>query len=134
MKNLRQMKKRTLMSMLFLSVSLAAFAFAPQAWILSWSVTDITPRSAHLVVEHENTQYFELTIRKSDGERVGYFRREINSLYPGDVIYSVMDIENLQPNTTYTLFVLVESCRDEVGHYTTDFEYITFTTPSEVQP
>ena len=134
MKTLRQMKKRTLMSMLFLSVSLAAFAFAPQAWILSWSVTDITSNSAHLVVEHENAQYFELTISKSDGESVGYFRREINSLYPGDIVYSIMDIENLRPNTTYTLKVIVESCRDEVGHFTTDFEYITFTTPSEVQP
>ena len=132
MKNLRQMKKRTLMSILFLSVSLAAFAFAPQVWILSWSVTNVTSRSAHLVVEHEGATHFELRIYNSEGIPVGGVSKEINSFYPGDVIYSVMDLENLQPNTTYTLRITVTGFPGETQGANKDSRDISFTTDSEV--
>ena len=134
MKTLRQMKKWTLMSVLLCGISLAAYAFAPQVWILSWSVTNVTSRSAHLVVEHEGATHFELRIYNSEGIPVGGVSKEINSFYPGDVIYSVMDLENLQPNTTYTLRITVTGFPGETQVPNKDIEEITFTTESEVQP
>ena len=134
MKTLRQLKKRTLMSMLFLGVSLAAFAFAPQVWILSWSVTNITSNSAHLVVEHEGAKQFKLEILTLDGECVGGISKYTDSINPEDIIYSVMDIVNLQPSTTYRLKITVTGFPDETGQSDDDVENIYFTTASEVQP
>ncbi|MBR6495928.1 MAG: hypothetical protein IKT28_02300 [Rikenellaceae bacterium] len=134
MKNLRQMKKWTLMSVLLCGISLAAYAFAPQVWILSWSVTNVTSRSAHLVVEHEGATHFQLEIYDSDDRYVGGISKDINSFYPGDVIYSVMDLENLRPNTTYTLRITVTGFPGETQEPNKDVEEISFTTDSEVQP
>ena len=134
MKTFRQMKKWTLMSVLLCGISLAAYAIIPQVRILWWSVTSITSNSAHLVVEHEGATQFELKILTLDGERVGGISRDIDSINPEDVIYSIMDLVNLQPNTTYRLEITVTGFPDETGQRDKDYEYIYFTTASEVQP
>ena len=134
MKTFRQMKKWALMSVLLCGISLAAYAIIPQVRILWWSVTSITSNSAHLVVEHEGAKQFKLEILTLDGERVGGISRDIDSINPEDIIYSVMDIGNLQPSTTYRLKITVTGFPDETGQSDDDVENIYFTTVSEVQP
>ena len=134
MKSFRQMKKWTLMSVLLCGISLAAYAFAPQVRILSWSVSNITSRSAHLLVEHEGAKYFQLEIFNSEGRPVGGIYSEINSFYPEEVIYTTMDLENLLPNTTYTLRITVTGFPGETQEPNKDSRDISFTTDSEVQP
>ena len=134
MKNLRQMKKWALMSVLLCGISLAAYAIIPQVRILWWSVTSITSNSAHLVVEHEGAKQFKLEILTLDGECVGGISKYTDSINPEDIIYSVMDIVNLQPSTTYRLKITVTGFPDETGQSDDDVENIYFTTASEVQP
>ena len=135
MKTLRQLKKWTLMSVLLCGISLAAYAIAPQVRVIWSTLTDITSTSAHLVVYHQGVTSFKLEICTQDGQIVGgVYLDNIGATSPEEEIFTAMDIENLQPNTTYRLKITVTGLPDENEQPNKDFRSIEFTTDAEVQP
>ena len=130
MKSFRQMKKWTLMSVLFCGISLAAFAIIPQVEIKCWTVTNITSSSAHLVVLHQGASSFQLKVYEGD-QVVANVLNYPGATSPDEEIFSAMDIENLHPSTTYRLEIIVRSLPDENGQTNTDSRSIEFATDPE---
>ena len=133
MKNLRQMKKWTLMSVLLCGISLAAFAFAPQVRIIWWTLTDITSSSAHLVVYHQGAHKFQLKIYNGD-QVVREVEQYTGATSTDEEIFYAMDLVNLRPNTTYKLEIIVIGFPGETENPKEDMREVYFTTDSEVQP
>ena len=133
MKSFRQMKKWTLMSVLLCGISLAAYAIIPQVRIMWWTLTDITSTSAHLVVLHQGASYFRLDVCTPEGERVKRHYHYPGATSPEEEIFSVMDIENLTPNTTYMLKILVKGLPGDTDHVSADSTQLYFTTEPELR-
>ncbi len=128
------MKKWTLMSVLLCGISLAAYAIIPQVRIMWWTLTDITSRSAHLVVETEGVATLIIDVCTPDDHRITRY-----TLYPGvtdprEIYDYVKDINDLIPNTAYKIKIIAVGLPDENGQANRDFAEINFTTDSEVQP
>ena len=130
MKALCQLKKWSLMTVLLCGISLAAYAIIPQVSIKCWTLTDITSRSAHLVVLHQGASSFQLKVYEGD-QVVANVLRYPGATSPDEEIFSAMDIENLHPSTTYRLEIIVRSLPDENGQTNTDSRSIEFTTDPE---
>ncbi len=120
------------MTVLLCGVSLAAYAIIPQVRIIWWSVTSITSRSAHLVVEHEGAVSVKIDVCNSDTVSIKEHFSYPGTISPDDIVYSPYEIDNLKSNTEYIIKVTVRGFPDEMGNSNTDVAYISFTTDSEL--
>ena len=132
MKTLHQLKKRTLMSMLFLGVSLAVFATTPQVRILWWTLTDVTSTSAHLSVEHQGVATLIIEVSTTEGDVITK-----TTLYPGitdprQIYYNEKDITELIPNTMYKIKIIAVGLPDRNGQANRDSTEMYFLTDPEL--
>ena len=134
MKTLRQMKKRTLMTVLFLGVSLAAFAFPPLVRIIWWTLTDITSSSAHLVVHSQGAESLTVEIRNLDDEILDIKSFATGATSSMEETFYPMDLINLKPDTQYKIVVTANGFFDQSNQRNYDSRIIYFTTEPDIQP
>ena len=133
MKTLCQLKKWTLMSMLFLGASLTAYAIAPFVGITRCVVTHVESTTAHLEVEARGADKLIIEVWRSD-VRVSRTEWETVATSPDDEIIGYYDISNLFPNTEYRVVVIAEGFKDLTEQSNTDSKECSFTTTSQQEP